>query len=54
MSEYDAQEEENAKPVLRGYPVLEHQSDTRSAKAKNKVKMVDGIMDAYGHVSSSI
>ena len=54
MSEYDALKEENTKPVLREYPVLDKQSDTRSSKAKNKVKMVDGIMDAYENVSSSI
>ena len=54
MSEYDALKEENTKPVLREYPVLDKQSDTRSSKAKNKVKMVDGIMDAYENISSSI
>ena len=54
MSEYDALKEENVSLVLREDPVLDKQSKTMSAIAKNKVKMVDGIMDAYENVSSSI
>ena len=54
ISEYDALQEENAIPVLRQYPELDQQSETMSAKKKNKVKVIDGIMDAYESISSSI
>ena len=54
MSEYDALKGERVGPVIKEYPVLDKQNDTVSAKAKGKVKMVDGIMDAYENMSSSI